>query len=187
MGNDHDGSLDFIVHFFKYVNEVFEAPQVNARFGFVEKCQFCFSCHNGSDFDTFQFTAGQACIDFTVNVVFCAQTYLRQIITSRCCGNILAACQCNQVFYSYTFEAHRLLKSEANACSCAVCDRPVCDVLTVQQNLSAVRCDDAGDDLCQCGLATAVGAGDDNEFCVVNNQIDIFQNLFSICGKRDVL
>ena len=61
------------------------------------------------------------------------------------------------------------------------------DVLPIDQDAAAGHLVEAGDEVAQGGLAAAVGAGDDNEFCVVNNQIDIFQNLFSICGKRDVL
>ena len=86
MGNDDDRALNFFVHFFKYINQIFKAPKVNACFGLIEQGQLCFSCHNGCDFDTLQLTAGKACVYLTVDVILGAHANLGQILTGICCA-----------------------------------------------------------------------------------------------------
>ena len=74
MGNNKDVAFDAFVHSFKHSDKTVEAPQVDACFRFIKEGQFCTTCQNHSDFDSFQFAAGKGSINFTVDVVTCAQT-----------------------------------------------------------------------------------------------------------------
>ena len=69
MGNDYYRAALFFVHFFKHVNEVLKAPQINAGFRFVKNGNVRTAYHNGGNLNTFELAARKTCVDFAMNII----------------------------------------------------------------------------------------------------------------------
>ena len=60
----------------KYLNEVIEAPQIDAGFRLVKYGQLRASGNDHGDLDPFQLSAGQAGVHFPVDVLLRTQAHL---------------------------------------------------------------------------------------------------------------
>ena len=168
VGDDHDGTVvDLCAHFFEDLDQILEAPEIDACLGLIEDREPGAACQHCGDLDALELAAGEAGIDFTVDIVLGAEPDFRQILACVSRSHIPACRKTDQVEDLDAFEADRLLEGETDARLCALCDVFVCDILAVQQNAAGCGLFNAGDDLGECGLAAAVGAGNNNEFIVI--------------------
>ena len=141
--------MDLPVHIFKHMDQILEAPQIDPRFRFIKYGHPGASCHDGGDFDPLHFSAGKTCIDLSVNIVLCAQPYLREVLTGSGDCNIFPGCQPDQIKHGDAFKTYRLLKGIADAPLCPLRDVQVRDVLTIQIKSSLCGLLNTRDDFCQ--------------------------------------
>ena len=135
MRDDEDGAALFLVHVFKHLNEVLEAPQVNTGLGFVKDRQLGAADHHGGDLNTLQLTARQTGVDFAVDIILCAQAHFREIGARLRHRHRFPGCQGQQIVYRDALKTHRLLKGKTDAFFGAFGDRKVRDILAIQQDL----------------------------------------------------
>ena len=161
MGDDNDGAVfDLLAHLFKDADQVLEAPEVDARFRLVKHRKARMPCKQRRDLNPLQLSAGERGVDLAVDIVPRAQPYLREIVAGRRDGEILSGCQAQQVLDADALEADRLLEGEADTEFGPFGDIQLRDM--------------AG----QGRLAAAVGSGNNDEFSVVDGEIQIPKNLF---------
>ena len=115
MGDDQDRAVDFFMHGLKHLDQVVKAPQINACFRFVKYGQLGASGNDHSDLDPFELATGKAGVHFTVDIIFGAQSHFRKIRTSLGYINIFSGSQGDQIPYSQSLKADRLLKSKAGS------------------------------------------------------------------------
>ena len=84
-------------------------------------------------------------------------------------------------------EARRLLKAVGNAASGAVGDRKGRDVFAVPDNLAFGGRNKAHDGFGKRRLAAAVGARDDDEFSIVDGQIDMLISTVPLSADAEKL
>ena len=115
MGDNNQGIFLFIMHLFKNLNQVAEAPQINTRFRLIEYGKRSISCNDCSNFNTFQFSAGETGIYFAIDIISGAQTHLGEKFTCACSGQLVPGSQGNQVLYLNAFKANGLLDGKADS------------------------------------------------------------------------
>ena len=81
MGYDQDGTVGVLPHALKHLNQVLEAPQINACLRLVKHGKLGSPGNNSGNLDSLELTAGQAGVDLTVDVVLGAKPHLCQVLT----------------------------------------------------------------------------------------------------------
>ena len=81
MGYDQDGTVGVLPHALKHLNQVLEAPQINACLRLVKHGKLGSPGNNSGNLDSLELTAGQAGVDLAVDVVLGAKPHLCQVLT----------------------------------------------------------------------------------------------------------
>ena len=185
MADDHDGTGGLPVQLFKDLDQALEAPQVNARFRFIEQGQGCPpGCRHGN-LDPLHFAAGQGIVQLSSDIFFGIQAYRVEgpagLIEGLCPFFTLfpAGGQLQQVSDPESLEPDRLLEREADALPGPLRDGKIRYILAIQQDTAGIGRDNAHDDLEQGRFAAAVGACDGNKV-IIQSQIDVLQDLLVI-------
>ena len=177
-----------IRHFFKDVDQVLEAPQVDPRFRLVKNRQLCAARQDHGDLDALQLAARQAGVDLAVDIIARTQPDLGEIGAGISHAELAPGSQCDEVAHGQPLEADGLLKREADPLAGAVGHGQRRDILTVQKDLSLRRGKNTGNHFGKRGFSAAVRAGDSNK-PFVKGQVDIGQDvlfrmiLFHLIGK----
>src|SRR5699024_5614543 len=164
--DDDDGAVGvLLLHPLKDLDQVLEAPQVDAGLRLVKDGQLLPAGQDGGDLDPLQFAARQAGVHLAVDVIFGAQAHLGQVGAGvgNAQGAVLAGGDPQQVQHLDALEPDRLLEGIADALVGPFGDAHMGDVLAVEEDAAGGRLLDAGDQLGKGGLAPAVGAGDGHE------------------------
>ena len=177
VGGDEDGAADGFPHVAEDLDEALEAPQVDARLRFVENGQPGAPGQHRGDLNALELSAGEGGVDLTVNIIFSAQTDLGQVVAGLAHAQPFFRRQPEQVQYGDALEPDGLLQGEADAQVGPLRDGAVCNILPVKEDLPLGGLFDAGNELCQGGLAAAVGAGDHHEFPLIYVKIQVADDL----------
>ncbi len=174
--DDENGALLALVHLFEDLDEVLEAPEVNARLGLVEDRELGAAGVDHGDLDALELAAREGSIHLAVDIFLGAESDLGEILAGLAGGQRFARRQGDEVLDRDALEADGLLEGKADALACALGDGQVGDVLTVQNDLPLGGGDDARDDLGERGFAASVGAGDGHE-AFVDGEVDIGEDV----------
>ena len=79
MTDDQDGSVVLALHLLKDMDQAAETPQINAGFRLIKHRELRTARKDRSNLNTLDLAAGQARVQFTVNVILCTKPYLREI------------------------------------------------------------------------------------------------------------
>src|SRR5699024_1327168 len=181
VGNNEDAAAGLLIHFFKDMDQVLEAPQVNAGLRLVKDREFGAAGKHHGDLNALELAARKACVDFAVNIIARAQPDFAQVTAGGVDIGIFAGRQAQKVLDLEAFEPNRLLKCIRDAKVCALGDGKVGDILPVEQNLARSRLVNACNHLGQRRFTAAVGASDRHK-TILDGQVDIPQDLLVIVG-----
>ena len=176
VGNDENGTAGTLVHFLEDLNEVLEAPEIDACLGLVKDRELGSSGVDHGDLNALELASRQGCVDLTAYVLLSAQTHLSQVLAGLSRGELLPCRQGNEILDGDALEADGLLEGKADALVGTLGNGQIRNILAVQDDLPRGRGDDTRDDLGKGGLTAAVGAGDGHE-AVIDGQIDVGQNI----------
>ena len=179
MGDDDDAPLRFFVHLLEHRDEVLEAPEIDARLGFVKDGQRCAAGEDGRDLDALELAPRERSVDLAVDVVARAEADLREIAARLPHRDVLARRERDEVLHRDALEAHGLLEGERDAPPCPLGDGKGCDVLPVEEEFAARRREDARNDLGERALAAAIGARDRHE-ALVDREGDVVQDALAL-------
>ena len=189
MRDDDDGAVGvLLLHPLKDLDQVLEAPQVDAGLRLVKDRQLLPAGQDGGDLDPLELAARQAGVHLAVDVVLGAQPHLGQVGTGvgNVQGAVLAGGDPQKVQHLDALEPDRLLEGVADAPVGAVGDAHMGDVLAVKEDAAGGGLLDAGDQLGKGGFAAAVGAGDGHEPPGGDGEGDVPDDLFLTFFVRDV-
>ena len=169
--------LQPLAELLEHLDKVLEAPQVDSRLRFVKDGNPRLSCHKHGYFNAFQFTAGKACVDFSVYIISRTQSHFGKHGADfrHCC--FPAGRDGKDILHRDSLESDRLLERKADSQFRPLRDGFICNVNAVQKNLSFRRCQDAGHNLCQRRFTAAVGPCDGHK-AILYRQIDIPKNFY---------
>ena len=103
-----------VMKLFKFLDEVVEAPEVDAGLGLVKESNLCLACECHCDLDTLELTARKRSIDLTVDIITGAQTHAGKVFAGFVKRDVVACSERDQVFYGDAFKSHGLLESKAD-------------------------------------------------------------------------
>lgn len=179
MRYDDNRAVDLLVQMLKHLDQIAEAPQVDARLRLVKDRQLGAPGHDHGDLDTLELSAGQRCVHLPVDVVLGTQPHLGQIAARLRHPDLLARGQGDQVLHRQALEADRLLEGKADPLLGPLGDVQPGDILPVQQDAPLSGGQDARNDLGQSGLSSAVGPCDSHE-PLVDGQADVPQDVLAV-------
>ncbi len=172
-----------VMQFLKYLDQIVETPQVNARFRLVKHRQRGVPGQDGGDFNALQLPAGQAGVHIPVDIVPGAQTNFGQIFAGPGGGEAASRREGDQVLDLDSLEAYRLLECETDTASGSLGDGKFRDILSVKKDTAAGGLFNAHDQFGQGRLASAVWPGDHDEAVIADGEIQVFDNLFLRGGR----
>ena len=158
--DDEDAAVYLLVHLLEHRDEVGEAPEVDAGLGLVEERELGAAGQYRGDLYALELAAGEAGVHLAVDVVARAHADAAEILAGLAHGDLAPGGVLQQVVDPDALEAHGLLEGVADAELCALGDAEVGDVLAVEPDAAGGGLDYAREQLCEGGLAAAVGAGD---------------------------
>ena len=150
-----------------------KAPEVNASLRLVKDHQLRIAGQNGGDLNTLELAAGETGIHIPVDILLTAQAHLGQIVAGILPADLPSGGTLQQVRHLHSLEAGRLLKAVTDALAGPLGDVQAVDALAVQPDLAGGGRLNAHNDPGQCGLAAAVGAGDDHQLAVRHGKINV--------------
>ncbi len=168
-------------HALKDLNQVLKTPEVDSRLRLIKDGQSAPSGKYRRDFDTFQFSAGKARVDFPPDIVSRAEPYFRQICAGIRNGKLPPGCNSEQINHFKPFEPHRLLKSITDSHLRALRNAFFRNIDSVQINPAGSRLFYSRNQFGQRRFTAAVWSGNHRKFVILYCQTDIADNFFLVC------
>ena len=187
---DYDHRL--IAQPLEHLDEIFKAPQINARLRLVEQEDISALRDRRRELYTLEFPAGKRTVNGAVDIVAGTKPDGRKTLAHPVGIQLLAARELEQFLYGYALEPYGLLKGNGKAFFRAFRHGYSGYVFAVEQDLSGSRLLKPHQNFYERRLSAAVRPGDDADRSVIKTQIHIFEyillfsRLFVFDGIRNV-